>query len=425
MTMTANEQYFLELVNRARLDPLAEAARFGVDLNQGLAPGTLNGTAKQVLASNALLETAAEAHSAWMLQADIFSHTGMNGSSVEDRIIDAGYVFSGTWSYGENIAWQGTTGTLDAAAAIAQHHRGLFLSSGHRENFLDGFFREAGIAQATGLFFNSGRDWNSSMVTQDFARSGSAVFVTGVVYTDTNDDAFYSIGEAASATTFTVNGQSTTSQAAGGYALATTAALATVTVQQGAATSVVKLDLTTGNGKLDLVDGNHFFTSASITLVSGVTNATLLGVGALNATGNSAANILNGNSGHNRLTGAVGADTLTGGAGNDRLLGGAGSDRLAGGKGDDFLMGAAGADSFVMQDGDGKERIADFGLAQHDRLVLDNALWGNVALTAAQIVANFADVLAAGVVFDFGNGDVMTLNGLTSTAGLAAQIDII
>ncbi len=31
------EQYLLELINRARLDPQAEADRFGIDLNENLA----------------------------------------------------------------------------------------------------------------------------------------------------------------------------------------------------------------------------------------------------------------------------------------------------------------------------------------------------------------------------------------------------
>ena len=31
--LTGNEQLFLELVNRARLDPAAEAARYGIGLN--------------------------------------------------------------------------------------------------------------------------------------------------------------------------------------------------------------------------------------------------------------------------------------------------------------------------------------------------------------------------------------------------------
>src|SRR5918997_526202 len=52
---TAYEQYFLELVNRARANPGAEASRLGIDLNQGLSAGTLSNTAKQPLAMNPLL----------------------------------------------------------------------------------------------------------------------------------------------------------------------------------------------------------------------------------------------------------------------------------------------------------------------------------------------------------------------------------
>ncbi len=55
---TAHEQYFLELVNRARANPGAEAARLGIDLNQGLTAGTIADIAKQPLAMNQLLTTA-------------------------------------------------------------------------------------------------------------------------------------------------------------------------------------------------------------------------------------------------------------------------------------------------------------------------------------------------------------------------------
>ncbi len=425
MTLTANEQYFLELVNRARLDPSGEAARFGIDLNEGLAPGTLNGTAKQVLAPNALLDTAAEIHSAWMIQTDIFSHTGAGGSDPGQRMTSAGYAFTGSWTWGENIAWTGTTGTLNLAAAIDAHHRGLFLSHGHRENIENGAFREIGIAQVAGQFTSGGTTYNASMATQDFAKSGTAVFLTGVVYSDADTNQFYSIGEGVAGTSFTIGAAATASQAAGGYALATTAALQNVTVQQGGQSSVVQIDLSSGNGKLDLVDGNLFLTSASLKLISGVADAGLLGVGALSLTGNVAANDLAGNSGANRINGAGGADTVAGGAGNDRLIGGGGADRLSGGLGSDIQTGGTGADRFVMNDGDGKERVTDFSVAELDRLVLDDALWGNVVQTAAQVVTSFAHVVAAGVAFDFGGGDVMTLAGLTTTAGLAGQIDFI
>jgi len=37
MTVSAAEQYLLEMINRARLDPQAEAERYGLSLNAGLA----------------------------------------------------------------------------------------------------------------------------------------------------------------------------------------------------------------------------------------------------------------------------------------------------------------------------------------------------------------------------------------------------
>ncbi len=54
-----------------------------------------------------------------------------------------------------------------------------------------------------------------------------------------------------------------------------------------------------------------------LTLAANVENLTLLGSSALNATGNSLANLIVGNSAANALSGASGADTMQGGAGND------------------------------------------------------------------------------------------------------------
>ena len=91
------EQYLLELINRGRLDPQAEADRYGRDLNQGLAEGTITTDAKQVLAPNEQLELAAQLHSLWMLDANVFSHTGQNDSSLRDRAEAAGYNLFGSW----------------------------------------------------------------------------------------------------------------------------------------------------------------------------------------------------------------------------------------------------------------------------------------------------------------------------------------
>jgi serralysin len=61
---TAQEQYMLELINRARLNPQAEADRsLGGNLNEGLAPGTISTKPKQPLAFDLKLEQAAQGHS--------------------------------------------------------------------------------------------------------------------------------------------------------------------------------------------------------------------------------------------------------------------------------------------------------------------------------------------------------------------------
>jgi Ca2+-binding RTX toxin-like protein len=206
-----------------------------------------------------------------------------------------------------------------------------------------------------------------------------------------------------------------------------------------------------GNVKFDVVGGRTILTSASIVLGTGLNDARLLGLSNLNATGNAAANAMAGNGGANAIDGLDGNDTiwgqggndrilggngddamagglgndrLFGQAGNDRLFGGPGSDLIAGGSGNDRLCGDADADTFQFYAGFGVDTIADFSLAQHDSIVLDDAIWGGAALTDAQVVANFARVVSGGVLLDFGADEIL-IAGLTTTTGLANHIDVV
>lgn len=217
---TAYEQYLLELINRARSNPLDEASLLEIDLNEGLNVNTISASAKQPLAFNSLLIDAARSHSQWMLDEDTFQHQGLGGSSPGDRIRNAGYRFT-TWS--ENLGYTGTTGILDPSSATLSVHQGLFKSPGHRVNILSNSFREVGLATLTGDY----QGYNSLMVTQKFATSGSDVFLTGVAFDDSAiDDNFYSVGEGLAGIEVTATRQSdnrqftTTTMTSGGYQLA-------------------------------------------------------------------------------------------------------------------------------------------------------------------------------------------------------------
>ncbi|WP_075290122.1 calcium-binding protein [Pararhizobium arenae] len=80
-------------------------------------------------------------------------------------------------------------------------------------------------------------------------------------------------------------------------------------------------ELNDGGSGIDTVKSSISFSLAQSSRVGGVVEKlTLVGTGAINATGNSSANVLTGNSAGNTLDGATGADTMIGGAGNDTYV---------------------------------------------------------------------------------------------------------
>jgi Ca2+-binding RTX toxin-like protein len=367
-TPSAHEQLILELVNRARLNPLAEAKRLGIDLNQGLAPGTISSSEKQPLAFNPFLNDAADQHSQWMLNTDVFSHTGAGGSDPGGRMTGAGYVFSGSWTWGENIAWRGTTGSPDVESYAIATHDGLFLSAGHRTNILNGNFREVGIGSLTGQFTYGGTAYNSLMTTQDFAASGSARFISGVVYDDDDNDHFYSLGEGEGGVSVAIKSGSTalgsaSSWAAGGYTLSTVATgNLDVIFSGGGVSGAAEALIVMGsqNEKVDLVDFNTILSSASTTISGAAINLRLLGIQAIDGSGSGVNNTIVGNGAANDLAGLAGNDRLKGGGGNDDLNGGSGRDWLNGGFGNDTLAGGSGSDTFVFTGAFGNDRIGGF-----------------------------------------------------------------
>lgn len=188
---SAYEQYMLELVNAARANPSAEAARLGIDLNQDLAPGTISTNAKQPLAFHSLLINVARGHSDWMIATGIFDHTGVNGTTPTQRATNAGY----TNPVAENIGYQSFARAPDYGATTKDIHDALVRSFGHRVNLMNGTFSVVGLGLRDGTF----RGTNSFMGTQNFSSGGnsedSGPFILGVCYSDLNSNGRYDPGE--------------------------------------------------------------------------------------------------------------------------------------------------------------------------------------------------------------------------------------
>jgi hypothetical protein len=145
MPATAVEQMILELVNRARLDPAAEAARYGIALNEGVpAADTISTASKQPLAMNETLLGTARTHSQDMIDRDYFAHNTPEGVDPFQRMTNAGYNFT---TAGENIALTTSSNPITDQGSISLHQF-LFVDPnfpgrGHRVNILNGATRKS------------------------------------------------------------------------------------------------------------------------------------------------------------------------------------------------------------------------------------------------------------------------------------------
>jgi uncharacterized protein YkwD len=93
------------------------------------------------------LGRAAVAHSHDMVRRRYFEHASPNGRTPFERMLATRYVPEGaSWTLGENIGW-GTLSLAQPAALV----KAWMNSPGHRENILNGRFREIGVGIAVGV----------------------------------------------------------------------------------------------------------------------------------------------------------------------------------------------------------------------------------------------------------------------------------
>jgi len=373
---SAYEQYLLELVNAAR-------AKGGV----------------QPLANNRQLNDAADTQVSWMISNNILSHTGAGGSSPYDRMVDAGFVFSGSYSWGENMAWESLRGAAGYTDEVKDLHNWLMNSSGHYANIMKASYTQVGIGFSVGPF----QGWQSAVAVEDFVAT-SQHFLTGVAYNDTNGDHAYEPGEGLGGLTVTAIGSTggqyvTHTYGSGGYDLALAAGTYTVTFS-GSNLPPLTRQVTVGsvNVKLDLVDPG----AANPTPEPTVTGTS--GADTLTAAVNTGPDTLSGLGGDDRLTGGGGNDLLDGGTGGDDLYGDAGADTLVGGDGADLLQGGSGSDR--MDGGAGSDAYYVDSIGD----VVVETLSGTTGGTADKVYSSVGYTLGANV-------ERLTLTGSASIDG--------
>jgi hypothetical protein len=408
MPATALEQMILELVNRARLDPAAEAARYGIALNEGVPAGdTISTASKQPLAMNETLLGTARTHSQDMIDRDYFAHDTPEGLDPFERMNNAGYNFT---TAGENIADLTSSNPITDQNSILLHQF-LFVDTnfpgrGHRVNILNGNFQEIGVGQVSGNFQGS----NASMLTEDFGTRGNQQFLTGVSYADTDHDNFYSLGEGRGSMLVSVvapGNPSTSTGTAGGYSLAVSTGLQTVTFSGGGLASPINVSVSIAahtNAKVDVIDQGTIATSASLTDLGGATKIIGLGTFGLALTGDSGNDTFVGTKGNDTIDGAGGSDTVVF-SGNfsayTRTNLSNGSIQIAGPDGTDTLSNVE-----VLQ-------FADQSIPVDHAPQVSQPLGANVTASSAGQVFQFSSLMTA----TDPDGDALTYYILDNTAG--------
>lgn len=211
---SAEEQYLLELANRARANPAAEGKRLAdtTDPDEKLALDFFKVDRARVkrefasyaprppLAMNPQLTKAARRHSADMAKNHFQGHTGSDGSTTASRLVESGYspiaaanesVYS---NYVPDLSFAHAGFQVDWGYGSGGVQPGL----GHRDNimnFHNTVFKEVGMGVTLRSGMNAQR-YGKVAVAQKFGtRFTHPLFLVGVVYHDANNNHMCEPGE--------------------------------------------------------------------------------------------------------------------------------------------------------------------------------------------------------------------------------------
>lgn len=394
---TADERYFVSLINQARQDRNLSTLQIEKSLNE-----------------------LADSHSAWMLDTDTFSHTGQGDSSATDRMRDAGFDFSGSWVSAENIAYVSVDNDGSYRDEIDTLHQMLMDSPGHYANITNTSVGLIGVGLKVGEF----NGYTVLMATQNFAKTDGQIDLDPGAVSPVNTSGANAAAQGRAGWLNDFDGRVFTRDGDGTGRNDDFRLNAVDNLARGRGGD----DWMAGRGGNDTLlggagDDRQLGHAGADVLGGGHGADTLLGHrGDDRLIGNAGDDLMRGgggrdkmfgglnddrmfgNNGNDRMFGGRGADWLHGGNGADFVNGGKGNDTLRGGKGNDVLVGGAGADSFVFREGDGRDKINGF-VAGQDRLMIDEGL-----LSGGMNAADIGET-PRGIAVDFGNGDVLLVRG--------------
>jgi uncharacterized protein YkwD len=208
-------QLYLELMNRSRKDPAAEALRLANTTNPDI-QRALNQPGNPVniplmlqqykaftevppLSFNSKLTAAAKQHTEYLFNAGLQSHDQPNNFNLPARVSAQGYPWAGlgenVFSYSKYAEYGHAAFEVDWGGSPATG--GMQSPAGHRNTIHDGDFGEVGIYVLHGTNVVPPNDpVGPELVTQDFGiPAAGTTFITGVAYYDWNGNNFYDLGE--------------------------------------------------------------------------------------------------------------------------------------------------------------------------------------------------------------------------------------
>jgi phage baseplate assembly protein gpV len=255
---SAEEQFGIWTLNKARHDPPAYGAKIGVDLSS-VAP-------QPPLAVSRLLTGSARFHAKEMLDNDYFAHTSaVTGEGPNQMAVNNGYDLFGM---GLDHAW-GTDNNIESLAfginQAATFEEALALliedkdvpSLGHRVHLLamQPFYaahREIGCGRASGVTAPNQTSYYYAIHTGNVSEADR--FLTGVVFADADGDAHYDKGEGIGGVTIDAGGgRTTTSMAEGGWSIQVPQGQYSVTCSGGTfvGTATANVGVTASNVEID------------------------------------------------------------------------------------------------------------------------------------------------------------------------------